>query len=470
MDEWSRGLKSTSLTDPGQESMDWLNRPVSISVADCKGVLLEECQDIIPNESLRVGLAKCGYKTLFPVQHTLLSNFRNFRDYGVVAPTGSGKTLAYIIPILNDLMSRRVVRLRALIIVPTRVLALQALKTITDLVTATPHCDLQVGCATGKTALSKEQDKIFDSVEAKSRVDILICTPGRLVEHLRNTSGFSLSDLKYLVIDEADRLLEQAYQDWLQLVIEATCPKARLARPFGEPLEDINWRKHDQLMKIILSASLTKRPAQLLHLHLNNPVLIQLTMGDQVESQHFPDTLSHNFMVVPGKRKPLALAYLLKTVLCGKRILCFVNSTASAQRLARFITELGSVECSFITAETDKTQSEKILHDFESNPASMLIASDCLSRGIHISDIQAVINYDAPTDASLYIHRAGRTARAGASGACFTILAPKEANYFKQTVMTEAKRVRPDSAILKEMAPIVDSVLERIVKTRSIKA
>jgi ATP-dependent RNA helicase DDX51/DBP6 len=296
------------------------------------------------------------------------------------------------------------------------------------------------------------------------------------VEHIRHTPGFSLKDLKYLIIDEADRLLEDAYQEWLQLVQRSTSSEARLAMPFGEPTEDINWRKHNQLMKIVLSASLTKRPAQLMHLQLNSPVLVRLTgdseaLREASSASAFPDTLTHHYLVIPAAKKPLALTYLLSRLLPGKKCLCFVNTSVNAIRVAKFTNSLkmdqGAEKCHFLTADTDKNVMDSILSDFSAHKFNILIASECLARGIDIPEIDAVINYDCPATASSYIHRAGRSARAGLAGSCYTILCPKEAIHFKRIIMPTAKRVRPDPQSLEDLASTVEEGVKMLSSNKS---
>lgn len=435
--------------------MDWLNNPVTVSLSFQENVPVEECRDIIESDQLVEGLKKAGYSFLFPVQAALLKNFAEKRDYGVIAPTGSGKTLTFIIPIIKSLMGRKIIRLRALVIVPTRLLAVQALAVIQAVIDATPGCKLKAGCATGKTALSREQREIFDATERKSKVDILVCTPGRLVEHIRQTPDFSLLDLKFLVIDEADRLLEQEYQDWLELVVKSTEPDSRLPNPFGHPMEDVNWRGDLRLTKIILSASLTKRPAQLLHLRLDNPLLIKIVHG-AADAVQMPAQMSHFYLAMPEGKKPIAALFLLKHTKLqdSLRTLIFANTSSSTAKLARFLKDC-KVACFFVTAETDSNVSKNILADFASGKTNVLVASDCLARGIDVPNIEAVINYDCPATVALYTHRAGRTARAGNTGSCYTILAPREAKHFKSEFMpaiSNMKRIRPEKHDLESLS------------------
>ncbi|KAJ1960147.1 ATP-dependent RNA helicase dbp6, partial [Dispira parvispora] len=176
---------------------------------------------------------KAGITEFFAVQAAviprLLHMARNVTtrhklpDLCVSAPTGSGKTLAYVLPLVEKLQTRVVARLRAVVVVPTRDLAAQVKATFDQY---TSDSALQVGLATGQHTFAQEQKMLCDTdgpllVGGASLVDILVCTPGRLVDHLANTRNFTLQHLEFLVIDEADRLLHQNYSDWLPRVLEA---------------------------------------------------------------------------------------------------------------------------------------------------------------------------------------------------------------------------------------------------------
>lgn len=201
----------------------WLANPTIISVnLQELHVKVKDMKEL--HKSLRKTLKKNGVKYFFPVQATVIpwlleSNKQAKlifpRDVCVSAPTGSGKTLAFVLPIIQALMDYSIKAIRALIILPTQDLALQVFKAFQ---LYTKYTNLNVALATGKSKFCIEQKQlVYENVAFgyMNKVDILVCTAGRLVDHLKNTKGFSLKNLEFLVIDEADRVLDSVQNDWL---------------------------------------------------------------------------------------------------------------------------------------------------------------------------------------------------------------------------------------------------------------
>jgi ATP-dependent RNA helicase DDX51/DBP6 len=481
-------------------------------------------------------LERDGFDSFFPIQALVIPDVIaserhahiRAQDICVTAPTGSGKTLSYVLPILNSLAGRQVRRLRALVVLPSRDLANQVYKVFQSFVKGS---DLKVGLAIGqsdfeaeKMALTLDPDStgadtaqqrlLFDPGnldlalqtyqhtmssaslqhdEAPSgrdgcTVDILVCTPGRLVDHLDNTPGFTLQHLRFMVVDEADRLLSQSYHNWIDRVIDATrsasvaawreiiandnkLPPLQVAPDHGSfVVEPITWRRGGamgddsefnnndsyfapaasvcrpvQLRKMLVSATLTRDPQKLAALRLVNPKhfdVHQLTpTGDRGSNKYsMPDGLEEYSVECTAEQKPIVLLALLLEKLQTKGdialtdknlIVIFTQSVDSTHRLARLLQLLWATAgygkpSAVVEFSSALNQSERSLLMTRCNdPAddvSIVVCSDGMSRGMDLEYISAVINYDVPSFAKTYVHRCGRTARAGKKGAAISLL------------------------------------------------
>ncbi|RKP33777.1 P-loop containing nucleoside triphosphate hydrolase protein [Dimargaris cristalligena] len=422
-------------------------------------------------------------------------------DLCVSAPTGSGKTLAYLLPIIEKLRSRRIRRLRALIVLPTRDLALQVKAVLdrftqgTDLVSAViagqvPLAQEQElltgGCPTGAEDDDDDDNDGNDNNGGHSAVDIMVCTPGRLVDHLRSTKNFTLQHLEFLVIDEADRLLNHNFQDWLPKVLESadaatsmsdmpTTPTTvdrwglpvhdAVTRPSGGLNSHIFNRPTSRMQKLLFSATLSDNPAILAALKLYSPQYICIR-DDSLATEDgnlanprqitVPPTLKEYTLVSDSDTKPLALVYLMYHLQLGTT-LCFTRSVEAAHRLFQVLDAFNRI----YTAERQKQQQpdgpefkpftlaeyssdlhpserERLRDQFARGEIQLLVSSDMIARGLDIEQVGAVINYDVPRGIQTYVHRVGRTARAGREGAAYTILESQEiGNFF--SMMDRAK-------------------------------
>ncbi|KPV71921.1 uncharacterized protein RHOBADRAFT_30559 [Rhodotorula graminis WP1] len=454
----------------------------------------------------------------------LYSPFNPPRDVCVSAPTGSGKTLSYVVPIVETLQHRIVTRLRALVLLPTRDLVGQVRETFESYLKGT---GLKVGVATGQHSFAHEQNVLVgESVPAQ--VDILIATPGRLIDHLKATKGFSLQHLRFLVVDEADRLLTQSFHDWLPTVLSALKPSfsaAALAEkendmdPTGGRRErrtkvreggleeadalapswwdaegkpgrmpsDLDERCHGSCQKLLFSATLSRDPAKIDALHLHRPVYISVedALDPHAEDEGvdnelkftFPAELSH-MIISPSSHKPLYLFHLLHTLSISSA-LCFTKSVEAATRLAKLVEFFEEariaaegegakrVVVKAYSSELAPGERNKVLRDFKKGDVQMLICSDLIARGIDIPNVSHVISYDIPADMRKYVHRVGRTARAGNKGDAWSLVEEQEVAPFK-SIMSSAQhyakigRVRvKDSAIEAFVSPY-QAALERL--------
>ncbi|PHH61998.1 hypothetical protein CDD81_7689 [Ophiocordyceps australis] len=372
-------------------------------------------------------LEQRGISEAFAVQSAAIglllpSSKRQAGDVLICASTGSGKTLGYGLPLMEDMSQGVVTRLRALVVLPTRELVKQAHEVLAFCAGAyqgTGRKTIRVGMAAGNQSLRSEQDKLVsgerrygggdDVVEWASRVDVLVCTPGRLVEHVEQTAGFGLDDVRWLIVDEADKLLGQSYQAWLGVV------QARLGA----------------VRKVIVSATLQRDVGLVSQLGLRRPTL--LAMGDG--AHRLPAGLREVAVrVADCSLKPLYLLALLRRH--GLRhALVFTKSNEAALRLARLLALLDASlapSLATMTSTTPTHQRRKTLRAFaEPEPAlRLLLASDLVARGIDIAHLGHVINYDVPPTLAAYVHRVGRTARAARPGCAWTLVGDAESGWF----------------------------------------
>lgn len=481
--------------------------------------------------------------SLFDMQHKvhkfILSNAARCQSDDIIlcAPTGSGKTLAYALPILHDLSKHLTTppRLRAVVIVPTRELARQVADVFTVL--AGP-LNLSVALATGGTTSALDGNDT-GATQQLSMCDVLVATPPRLAFHVLHDASFALPHVRFLVLDESDRLLELADSRWLQSVMPllGKPPANRLRHIFtptaelrsirnasvardeldddddidddaidglSEPLD--KWRpatgllalsvvptvasmarsaygsaSDERVRKILVSATHHLNPTYMVHLDLRHPVTFQPTpapsrkskgvVGDPTSLKYtLPDTLTESVFFVPEMRRKLpALLYILgmtsplspsHTDKVGGRDtgvrLIFTNSIDAAHRLTRLLElclySLGRTTPVFeMSGNLSDTRRNHVVDFLKKRPdlansyksgqgsAPIIVSSDVLSRGMDIFTIDCVINYDAPCDLRTYLHRAGRTARAGRPGAVVTILQKKQARHFRM-MAAEAER------------------------------
>ena len=328
-------------------------------------------------ESLCEACDSLGYKTPTPIQAQSIPVALQGRDLIGLAETGSGKTAAFVLPILQALMDSPQT-LHSLILAPTRELAQQISQVVEALgAMISVRCTLLIGGV----------DMISQSIALGKKPHVVVATPGRLLDHLENTKGFSLRQLKYLVLDEADRLLDL---------------------DFGPIL--------DKLLKILprrktylFSATMSSKVESLQRASLSNPIRVSVSSKRQTVS-----TLLQSYLFIPHKYKDVYLVHLLNER-AGQTGVIFTRTINEAQRLSIMLRTLGF---SAIPIHGQLSQSARLaaLNKFRSKSRNLLIATDVAARGLDIPSVDIVLNYDLPHDSKTYIHRVGRTARAGKSG------------------------------------------------------
>lgn len=440
---------------------DWLAHPEIIPADLSSGPSLEELNSVLDLKLIEV-LKTNGIVKLFPVQSSVINWLHKCnkdrkmgwwpRDTCVSAPTGSGKTLAYVLPIVQQLQTRFVPKIRCLVVLPVQELVAQVHKVM---VTYTSHTDLKVGLLSGAFSFEQEQRSIIKKTENGkylSTVDIVIATPGRLVDHILKTPGFSLNCLRFLVIDEADRATE-----WLHYLPEPHSQAPILT------LGNLRSSNIAPAQKLLFSATLSQDPEKLSRLGLFQPILFTTIVvtdrdtdvnldkiaGDFVGRYTSPGELTELAVECVAEYKPIALYQLLTRHGTIAKTLVFTNSGDTAHRLALLIRSLLSernvAESSIgeLSAQLISKQRESVLSKFANGEIQVLISSDALARGLDIPDVQLVVSYDVPKHIKGYIHRAGRTGRAGKPGTAVSILTANQIGIFKQMLSGAHKNV-PD--------------------------
>ncbi|KAG8597199.1 hypothetical protein GDO81_002189 [Engystomops pustulosus] len=372
----------------------WLAKP-SLVQKDIKQnlVSIHDVPCIDPNIKKR--LEANNVKSFFPVQaevipaildscvHGFLVGRGGYlpNDICVSAPTGSGKTLAFVLPIIQVLMTRVVCEVRALVLLPTKELAQQVCKVFNVYADGT---GLKVCLIAGHKPFAKEQEslvqkKIFGFC---SLADILVCTPGRLVDHIQKTEGFTLRHLRFLVIDEADRMIDTMSQDWLPQVINAAYKPSENGLLFDRKLPTIrtaaNYGQLQMpLQKLLFSATLTHNPEKLQKLDLYQPRLFTSiykqprsnandSQSEPATSENFslPKGLTHYYIPCVLNSKPLILLHFLLT-LRFSRVLCFTNSRESSHRLFLLIKLFGGIDVAEFSSRLSPGERKKTLKEFE---------------------------------------------------------------------------------------------------------
>ncbi|KAL8850651.1 MAG: hypothetical protein Q9221_004437 [Calogaya cf. arnoldii] len=337
-----------------------------------------------------------GYKTPTPIQKESIPLALQGRDIIGLAETGSGKTAAYALPILQALMEKHQT-LFGLVMAPTRELADQISKSIEALgsLINVRSCVIVGG-----------MDMVSQAIALGKKPHIVVATPGRLLDHLENTKGFSLRSLKYLVLDEADRLLDLDFGDILDKILKVL-PRERRTYLF--------------------SATMTSKVESLQRASLSNP----LRVSTSANKHQTVATLIQKLLFIPFKYKDLYLVFLLNKF-AGRSIIVFTRTVNDTHRLALLVRSL-NFKAIPLHGQLSQTARLGALSKFRAGESvSILVATDVASRGLDVPSVDVVINFDMPQDSHTYIHRVGRTARAGKSGLALNLVTQYDIEVFQR--------------------------------------
>ncbi|NXH85312.1 DDX51 helicase, partial [Edolisoma coerulescens] len=361
------------------------------------------------------------------------------KDICVSAPTGSGKTLSFVIPIVQVLLDRVVCHVRALVVLPTKELAQQVSKVFN---VYTDGTGLKVVLITGQKSFAKEQEMLVQKKVTGycSLADIVVATPGRLTDHINQTPGFSLTQLRFLIVDEADRMIDDMHQNCLNQIVKAAfqvendsgCKMLFQRTKPGPITAASSCSPQIPLQKLLFSATLTQDPEKLQQLDLFQPRLFTSVYSeknrDGTETEQdtnnkytLPEGLSQCYVPCDLNSKPLLLLYFMLKMKFT-RVLCFTNSREASHRLFLLVQAFGGVTVAEFSSRLPPNERQRTMKEFEQGKIQLLISTDATARGIDVKGVNYVINYDAPQFIRTYIHRVGRTARAGEAGVAFSLV------------------------------------------------
>ncbi|EGV66047.1 ribosomal RNA processing protein [Yamadazyma tenuis] len=360
-----------------------------------------------------------------PIQAESIPHALAGKDIIGLAQTGSGKTAAFAIPILQALWHAKTPYF-SLVLAPTRELAFQIKETFDALGSS---MGLRSVCIVGG------MDMMDQARDLMRKPHVIVATPGRITDHLEHTKGFSLKNLKYLVMDEADRLLDMDFGPALDKILKVI------------PVERTSY---------LFSATMTNKIAKLQRASLKNPVRVAVSNKYQTA-----DNLVQSMMLVSDGYKNTFLVHLLNEFM-GKSIIVFTRTVANSERTA-ILTRLLGFSSVPLNGQLSQTQRLGALNKFKSGKANILIATDVAARGLDIPSVDVVINYDIPTDSKAYIHRVGRTARAGKSGKSISLVTQYDLELYLRIESVLGKKLPKDPSPSKQVLNTLHVHVDRAV-------
>ena len=344
---------------------------------------------------LAKAVAEMGYETMTPIQEQAIPVVLQGRDVMGAAQTGTGKTAAFALPLLQRMMKHENAStsparhpVRALVLLPTRELAVQVAEQVE---LYAKYTDLRSAVVFGGMDMKPQ------TLALKAGVEVLVATPGRLLDHIEAKNAV-LNQVEYVVLDEADRMLDIGFLPDLQRIL-SYLPKQRIT--------------------LLFSATFSPEIKRLASSYLQDPVTIEVARSNATAS-----TVEQHFYSVGADDKRRALHQILKTR-GMKQAFVFVNSKLGCARLARSLEKEGLKTTAL---HGDKSQDERLkaLEAFKSGEVDLLVCTDVAARGLDIKDVPAVFNFDVPFNAEDYVHRIGRTGRAGAAGLAVSFVASSD--------------------------------------------
>jgi ATP-dependent RNA helicase RhlE len=338
--------------------------------------------------SVAAGVAAAGYEIPTPIQDRAIPQVLNGRDVMGLAQTGTGKTAAFVLPILNRLVGNTYGRVRALVVAPTRELAEQIHQAIETLGSKTPIRSVAVYGGVG----------IHPQIQKLKQADVVVACPGRLLDHI-GRSTIDLSQVEVLVIDEADRMFDMGFIPDIRRILKHL-PKKR--------------------QTLLFSATMPPEIRRLAGEVLRDPVTVQVGITAPA------DTVSHALYPVAQHLKTALLLKLLGNTDAGS-VLVFTRTKYRAKTLEKKLGAAGYRSAS-LQGNLSQTRRQAALDGFRDGTFQILVATDIAARGIDVTRISHVINYDMPSTADAYIHRIGRTGRATHSGEAFTLVTGEDKN------------------------------------------
>jgi len=340
------------------------------------------------DDTLHAGIRDAGFECATPIQADTLPIALGGKDVAGQAQTGTGKTAAFLVAGIQHVLNKakedgagdKPRQPRIFILAPTRELAIQIAKDAEEL---GKHTSLKIALAYGGTGYEQQRRTI------ESGIDILVGTPGRIIDYFKQ-GVYRLDQVQVAILDEADRMFDLGFIKDIRYLLR------RLPDP-------------DKRLNMLFSATLSQRVLELAYEHMNEPELIR------IEPEKVTADRVRQAIFFPSNEDKLPLLVGLIREMGARRIMIFVNMKRDAEKVEDYMKANG-VDAQAISGDVPQTKRQRMLERFQKGELAVLIGTDVASRGLHIPDVQCVINYDLPQDSEDYVHRIGRTARAGAAG------------------------------------------------------
>lgn len=339
----------------------------------------------LPLESrLLQGLDRIGFESCTPIQARCLPLLLDKKDVAGQAQTGTGKTATFLLAIMHHILNSdrgtEAGSPRAIVISPTRELAIQIHK---DAQTLNEYTRLNTALVYGGVDYQKQLDLFLEPI------DILIGTPGRLIDYHKQ-KAYNLDAIEAVVLDEADRMFDLGFIKDIRYLLRR-CPKP------------------EQRLGMLFSATLSHRVMELAYEHMNNPEFIRIN-PEKLAADKIQQELYH-----VGKEEKISLLLGLLKRTDPTRTIIFVNTKRTAEKVYSYLAGNG-YKSAILSGDVPQRKRQQLFKKFSEGELALLVATDLAARGLHIPDVSHIFNYDLPQNAEDYIHRIGRTARAGASG------------------------------------------------------
>ena len=366
--------------------------------------------DFAFDPDLMEGISAMGFESPTPIQEQAIPAILEGKDIIGSAQTGTGKTAAFLLPVIQNIIaSREANKTRALVIVPTRELAQQIDQHMEGFSYFTPVSSIAVYGGGDGTIFAQEKKALTEGTE------VVICTPGRMIAHLHN-NYVKFDALKYLILDEADRMLDMGFYEDIMKIIQYL-PKQR--------------------QNLMFAATMPNDIRKLARKVLHQPVELNIAISKPAEK-----ILQVAYVVYETQKLPLVTHLLKGRDL--KSVIVFCSTKLSAKQLGRQLKREG-LKAQDIHSDLSQKEREEIMLDFRNRKLNILVATDLLSRGIDVDNIELIVNYDVPHEGEDYIHRIGRTARAESDGIAITLISQEEQYKFARIEKLLEKEVTKSS-------------------------
>jgi len=349
-------------------------------------------------DAVMEGLQAMNFTIATPVQELTIPVILKKKDVIACAQTGTGKTAAFILPLLNNLQSEPHPenKINAIIMAPTRELAQQIDQQMEGFSYFTPFSSVAVYGGNDAQAWEVQKKGL------QTGADVVIATPGRLISHI-NLYDIDFSEVRYFILDEADRMLDMGFYDDIMQIVK---------------------RLPTNRQTIMFSATMPPKIRTLAKTIMTNPTEVKIAVSRP------PDAIDQKAYVCHEAQKTGLVQHLFAEKE-WKKVILFAGSKIKVKELFKIFRRMG-LSVGEMHSDLDQAQRDHIMHEFRNNRVNILVATDIVSRGIDIDDISLIINYDVPRDAEDYVHRIGRTARAGEQGSSITFISVEDQYKFRK--------------------------------------